>query len=342
MLMMKGMPFCSATWAIAVDCPESKAPTSSCAPSLISRSARERATSALDSVSPFMMARSGSPRSLRMPAVISTPRWQSWPMPACTPERGSSTPTFRPRALGAADAERAGPGEQPAAPAPAANVRRDRRLGLERLVLRICGHCRPPLGGPFGPHRAVFSARDERCLFRPAKVFDIARRLCNYCCLEQQMRQQRDRVCPRGGATVPAPAASEDGAVGRHADAPARASGGRRSTSACWTGHLGYSVRRLQVWIFQDFVRTLAAFDIRPAQYLRAGRDRGQPGPVASRPRRRRWASSAPAGAPAGRARAARPDAAPALPHRPALARASSDARRAAGPEAHQGARGEA
>jgi DNA-binding MarR family transcriptional regulator len=32
-------------------------------------------------------------------------------------------------------------------------------------------------------------------------------------------------------------------------------------------GHLGYSVRRLQVWIFQDFVRALAPFDIRPAQY---------------------------------------------------------------------------
>src|SRR5207342_2798801 len=32
-------------------------------------------------------------------------------------------------------------------------------------------------------------------------------------------------------------------------------------------GHLGYVVRRLQVLIFQDFVRTLAGFDIRPAQY---------------------------------------------------------------------------
>jgi DNA-binding MarR family transcriptional regulator len=32
-------------------------------------------------------------------------------------------------------------------------------------------------------------------------------------------------------------------------------------------GHLGYFVRRLQVWIFQDFVRALAAFDIRPAQF---------------------------------------------------------------------------
>jgi DNA-binding MarR family transcriptional regulator len=32
-------------------------------------------------------------------------------------------------------------------------------------------------------------------------------------------------------------------------------------------GHLGYFVRRLQVWIFQDFARALASFDIRPAQY---------------------------------------------------------------------------
>jgi len=31
--------------------------------------------------------------------------------------------------------------------------------------------------------------------------------------------------------------------------------------------HLGYFVRRLQVWVFQDFIRTLAAIDIRPAQY---------------------------------------------------------------------------
>jgi DNA-binding MarR family transcriptional regulator len=33
------------------------------------------------------------------------------------------------------------------------------------------------------------------------------------------------------------------------------------------TGHLGYFIRRLQVWVFQDFIRTLAAIDIRPAQY---------------------------------------------------------------------------
>jgi DNA-binding MarR family transcriptional regulator len=33
------------------------------------------------------------------------------------------------------------------------------------------------------------------------------------------------------------------------------------------TGHLGYFIRRLQVWVFQDFIRTLAGIDIRPAQY---------------------------------------------------------------------------
>ncbi len=31
--------------------------------------------------------------------------------------------------------------------------------------------------------------------------------------------------------------------------------------------HLGYFVRRAQLWIFQDFIRTLAEVDIRPAQY---------------------------------------------------------------------------
>lgn len=32
-------------------------------------------------------------------------------------------------------------------------------------------------------------------------------------------------------------------------------------------GHLGYLLRRTQVWVFQDFIRTLADIDIRPAQY---------------------------------------------------------------------------
>jgi len=32
-------------------------------------------------------------------------------------------------------------------------------------------------------------------------------------------------------------------------------------------GHLGYFLRRIQVWVFQDFIRTLASVDLRPAQY---------------------------------------------------------------------------
>src|SRR5690606_18479962 len=32
-------------------------------------------------------------------------------------------------------------------------------------------------------------------------------------------------------------------------------------------GHLGYYIRRLQVWVFQDFIRSLAPLEIRPAQY---------------------------------------------------------------------------
>ncbi len=32
-------------------------------------------------------------------------------------------------------------------------------------------------------------------------------------------------------------------------------------------GHLGYFVRRLQVAVFQDFIRVLAPMDVRPAQY---------------------------------------------------------------------------
>ncbi|MBR0852716.1 winged helix-turn-helix transcriptional regulator [Bradyrhizobium diazoefficiens] len=32
-------------------------------------------------------------------------------------------------------------------------------------------------------------------------------------------------------------------------------------------GHAGYAVRRFQLWIFQDFIKTFAEVDIRPTQY---------------------------------------------------------------------------
>lgn len=32
-------------------------------------------------------------------------------------------------------------------------------------------------------------------------------------------------------------------------------------------GHAGYAVQRFQIWIFQDFIKTLGEVDIRPTQY---------------------------------------------------------------------------
>jgi DNA-binding MarR family transcriptional regulator len=50
------------------------------------------------------------------------------------------------------------------------------------------------------------------------------------------------------------------------ADASKRRNGARPDLGVLG-GHLGYFLRRVQVWVFQDFIRTLATIDIRPAQY---------------------------------------------------------------------------
>jgi DNA-binding MarR family transcriptional regulator len=63
----------------------------------------------------------------------------------------------------------------------------------------------------------------------------------------------------------------DDSTGNADAPRPARRERLRRRREAIALGslenHLGYFVRRLQVWIFHDFVRTLAAHDIRPAQF---------------------------------------------------------------------------
>jgi DNA-binding MarR family transcriptional regulator len=51
-----------------------------------------------------------------------------------------------------------------------------------------------------------------------------------------------------------------------HASAEPRA-GTQSADLGRLAGHLGYLVRRAQIWIFQDFIRTLAEVNIRPAQY---------------------------------------------------------------------------
>ena len=48
---------------------------------------------------------------------------------------------------------------------------------------------------------------------------------------------------------------------------PARRNGRATADMGPLNDHLGYFVRRAQVWIFQDFIRTLARIDLRPAQY---------------------------------------------------------------------------
>jgi DNA-binding MarR family transcriptional regulator len=48
---------------------------------------------------------------------------------------------------------------------------------------------------------------------------------------------------------------------------PKRRNGYRRPDLGVLKGHLGYFLRRAQVSVFQDFIRTLSDVDIRPAQY---------------------------------------------------------------------------
>jgi DNA-binding MarR family transcriptional regulator len=49
--------------------------------------------------------------------------------------------------------------------------------------------------------------------------------------------------------------------------APARAGRRQALDFGLLSGHLGYFLRRLQVEVFKDFIRTLAPFDLRPGQY---------------------------------------------------------------------------
>lgn len=51
------------------------------------------------------------------------------------------------------------------------------------------------------------------------------------------------------------------------ADAEPRRNGRAKVDLGPLQDHLGYYIRRAQVWVFQDFIRTLAEIDIRPAQY---------------------------------------------------------------------------
>jgi DNA-binding MarR family transcriptional regulator len=61
--------------------------------------------------------------------------------------------------------------------------------------------------------------------------------------------------------------ASHSGTAASSRTGRARKDGRRSLDIGVLDDHLGYFVRRLQVWVFQDFIRTLTPIDISPAQY---------------------------------------------------------------------------
>jgi DNA-binding MarR family transcriptional regulator len=76
-----------------------------------------------------------------------------------------------------------------------------------------------------------------------------------------------------GNSQMPRTAKARAGAQPR-SSRPRSGNGGTQSNAGddaialdALAGHAGYAVRRFQIWIFQDFIRTLAAVDIRPTQY---------------------------------------------------------------------------
>ena len=60
------------------------------------------------------------------------------------------------------------------------------------------------------------------------------------------------------------PGASAARASGRTAAAPMRA---EKLGVGQLNRHLGYFLRRLQIWVFQDFIQMLGTMKVRPAQY---------------------------------------------------------------------------
>ncbi|MBS0246908.1 MAG: MarR family transcriptional regulator [Proteobacteria bacterium] len=67
------------------------------------------------------------------------------------------------------------------------------------------------------------------------------------------------------GASRTAKPAEAGASDGRPAAGRRRA--GAVSDLGALDGHLGYFIRRLQIWVFQDFIRTLAPLEISPAQF---------------------------------------------------------------------------
>jgi DNA-binding MarR family transcriptional regulator len=81
-------------------------------------------------------------------------------------------------------------------------------------------------------------------------------------------RAATDRIEAMAGRTA---AAKKDELAGERPAGARRAASPDRNERSLNLGvldsHLGYFLRRIQVWVFQDFIRTLSGIDLRPAQY---------------------------------------------------------------------------
>lgn len=65
----------------------------------------------------------------------------------------------------------------------------------------------------------------------------------------------------------PSVASAAKPTVRRSVASPARAEKLNKLTLGQLDYHLGYFLRRLQIWVFQDFIQTLAPMKVRTAQY---------------------------------------------------------------------------
>jgi DNA-binding MarR family transcriptional regulator len=99
----------------------------------------------------------------------------------------------------------------------------------------------------------------------------------NNCCRQQQsslgVREALEGEAMAGNSQMPRTAKSR--ASGQPCSGRKQAGNGGTQSDVMddaialdtLAGHAGYAVRRFQIWIFQDFIRTLGAVDIRPTQY---------------------------------------------------------------------------
>ena len=157
----------------------------------------------------------------------------------------------------------------------------------------------------------------------------------NNCCRQQQSFPIRPRSARRTRRWQETVSHAQNGQIARRrasAFRPKQAeTAARQATSDdeigldALAGHAGYAVRRFQIWIFQDFIRTLGDGRYPADAVFGADGDRRQSRPEPDGGRQAARDRARPAGASAGQPRTARARQAGQIGHRPALPRAAPD-----------------